>query len=256
MNSIDPLHPIARYFPYCALSARYKFDSGDGDQDTTDYIDDTIKAWYPRAKVSKYHSKLDFNYVVEMSDSIICVTRGTEGRQAWYDNFSPFPLYRNRAHNGFYEAAGKLYKMIHHHFYTDKHLIFTGQSRGGPITQALAMMTWSNLRKRSISITYSAPPIFTRSGKKEFNECGLFCYRVINPHDVVDNLGQPILKHVGKKIVLPRVKNVLNRIPIIGWLFGGHAYTSIFDGLIARAVEEHDFSEAQYLRERKGYCTI
>ena len=246
---------IAYFFPFCALAARYKDDSGDGDQDTTDFIDDTIGRWLPEAKVTKYKTKLDFALTVTSGTSAIVVIRGTEGI-AWLDNFSPFPISNASAHDGFYSSGVELYNAIKDDLKWYADVTIVGQSRGGALAPVVAEQLYNDRKVKAFVITYSGPPVYTRKGKRRFDAIGIDGYRVINPRDIVDNAARPILKHVLKKVTLPYAGNILQRIPIIGWLIGGHAYTSIFDGLIARAERTHNAAEIEYLRDRKGYCSI
>jgi hypothetical protein len=249
------IHPIIYLFPYCALSARYKEDSGDGDEHQFDYIDDVISQWDPEARVLKFKTKLDFAYLVANGTSALIVIRGTEGK-AWFDNFSPFPLREDDAHDGFYDGAEALYVAMKDEIKYFHDITITGQSRGGALAPALAEIIYKDTGVKSFVVTYSAPPVYTRKGKKRFEAIGIEGYRVINPRDIVDNAGRPLLKHVLETITLPFAGNVLNRFPVIGWLIGGHAYTSIFDGLYAWSSGRKNSHELQYLRESKGVCTI
>lgn len=249
------IRPISYYFPFCALAARYKDDSGDGDQDTTDFIDDAIAAWVPNATVRKYKTRLDLAFLVTVGDLAIVTIRGTEGA-AWLSNFDPFPFSDHDAHDGFYNSGIELWDRMRSDLLSLRTVVITGQSRGGALAPVVAELMFDELGVRPYVITYSAPPVYNKRGRKRFNATGIEGIRVVNPRDIVDNAGRPILKHVLNRVQLPYVSNFLNNIPFIGWLIGGHAYTSIFDGLIAYAIRSKAYEDVGYLRNKKGYCSI
>lgn len=239
------LHPMAFLWPFCALAAHYDEDSGDGDNNLSDFIDDTVQGWFPGATVHRFFdpSKLDFTYAVEHDGGLIVAFLGTEGKATgpgWRDDLSPGietkEFKEHGGHRGFIEAgelaAGQFVHLVAK--YIDNFMVVM-HSRGGA-RGVSALRSWN----RSIgafplkAFAFCSPAVFNHSSADEYDKSGLgaVTFRPTMKHDPVDLLGLPILKHVGTEIPLPHVHSEYIKSGIGGWLVGGHAYSSVFDALL------------------------
>ncbi len=261
---------VAYLWPFCALAARYKEDSGDGDNNFYDFIDDTISKWLPNATITKMPitKKLDFTYSVEYKSNLLIVCLGTEGsvlEQGWISNFSPQIETKNfnrlGGHVDFIEAGEDIAVYYQHLVRDYKHNFWiVGHSRGGArcITAAWYWARTFDIFPQKV-ISFCAPPVFTHKKADEYNKIGLgnVTIRPVMYNDVVDILGLPILKHVGVALKLPRVKSdIIERKKLLGKLFYGHAYSSVFDSLIKFCRERSLMAEAKWLVDTKWVSII
>lgn len=263
MNN-DNLFLPAYYLPFVALSARYKQDSGDGDGDFEDFIDDTIHSWLHQAHVTKFFDKkeLDFTYMVEYEGKLIISCLGTEGPgwgPGWLSNMSPgleTHNFRDGHHIGFWLSGRRVFDAFYEVIKLFRDIVIIGHSRGAARAVAMGEMIVTRFGIAPLVIGYSGPPLHTRTGATHYNTLGIHTIRVINARDIVDDLGKPIFVHPCRALRLPFVRNRLNSIPLIGWLFGGHAYSSIFDGMIEYCRRRKMNREIEYLESRRSVATI
>lgn len=241
---------IARLFPYVALSAFYKSDSGDGDSNTMDKIEDTIREWDNLSTVTRIYTSCDFTYVAERYDEVKIICLGTQGWDAWKENADVFPL-KNGVHNGFDEAGNELEKELRIFVKKRKRIIMAGHSRGGPRVIRSGELLFDRYGKRIPTIAYNSPDLYTRKGRRRWRRKKLPLTVVEFPRDIVDNTGLGVLVHVGKRVRMPFKRTFINSIPIIGWLIGGHAYSSDYESLIKYYSRRGKRDEVHYLEKRK-----
>lgn len=269
MNEQNIFNP-AFYFPFCALAARYKDDSLDGDKDLFDCIEDTIKTdWLPGAKIHRFWdpARLDFAYAVEdmKAHQLLIVPLGTEGgpfEAAWVDNLSPGLETRQfkelGGHVGFISSGQRLFS----HFFDliNKYagnLAFAGHSRGDPKAKAAARVAFRLTDEIPTVVGYCGPACFNASGADEYDKMmGGATITVDNAYDITDNSGIG-LKHVGIPLHLPRTSGgIVDSVPVLGKIVGGHAYTKVFDGLEKYCGDRRMNKEVEYLQSRRWVCKI
>jgi len=249
------MHPIAEEFPFIALIARYNQDSGDGDSSKEDFVEDCLNRWLDKPKINKFINPkyMDVTYTIETKDLIRIVNLGTEKKLGWKSNVSPFPIRKYGGHNGFFKGGIDTFEAIQDILNCNKSIRNTGHSRGGPRTSVISKLIYENLGTKPLTITYNAPPVFTRKTAKKYNNYNIPTLRIIKNNDLIDNIAEKIFfKHVGVLIKLPKTKGIIDNVPFIG----GHAYTSVFNGLIKYFTILNKAEEVNYLYEKKGICTI
>jgi hypothetical protein len=254
-------------FPFCALAARYKQDSQDGDKDPFDCIEDMILSeWMPGARITRYYdaSRLDFAYAVEdkKRENILIVKLGTEGTitgPGWVDDFSPgigtCEYHQLGGHVGFLSAGVRMY-----HFFSDlirpygDRVIFTGQSRGGPVSESAAMQHYRISGAVSKVVGYCGPPTWVPAAADAYDKClGGSTISIDLEHDLVDDIAWPIFRHVGNRIHLTYDRPAgEKRIPIED----GHRYSSILMGLRRYCSDRKMTAEVDYLDSKKWVCTV
>jgi hypothetical protein len=264
------IHNAAYFFPFCALAARYKDDSLDGDKDLTDCINDTVKTeWVPGAKIHYFYdpAHLDFSYAVEdeKHGHLLIVKLGTEGKiheAGWYSDFSPgletHAFRELGGHVDFISAGQRLYDHFYNLIYKYRTgLYFTGHSRGDPIVKAAARASWRLTGEIPTVVGYCGPACFTHAAADEYDKTlGSGTTTVDNANDITDNVGIG-LKHVGTALHLPRTDGgIVDSVPVLGKIVGGHAYTKVFDGLIKYCGDRKMSAEVDYLETRKWVCKI
>jgi hypothetical protein len=244
---------VAYFFPYVALAARHKEDSGDGDGDRFDYIDDLVEKWLPSAVVTKMpiSSKLDFSYSIEHEGKLLIANLGTEGglfEPGWVSDFSPQierpEYYELGGHVDFIKAGEHAAR-----FFADKidkyrdGFYIIGHSRNRTIPAARwALRELGAMPKRVIP--YCSPPVFIASAADEYDKSvlGSVTVRPVMYNDLVDSVGIPLLKHVGIELKLPKVRSeAIRKRGLIGRLVMGHAYSSVFDAL-------YDYCKARQMK--------
>ena len=257
-NVISGLDRVVRFFPYVALSAYKDDDSGDRDDDKCDMIEDTIHRWHPGGSVTRINTGSDFSYMLELEDEVLVVNLGTTGGwngRGWRGNRDAFPLRKTGIHHNFDRAGWELYGKIHDPLRRiGKQTAMIGHSRGCPRGIRASELIYNRCGMMIENFPYNGPPLYTRKGRKRFNKTGIPVHRVDTRRDIVDNAGFFILVHVGERTLLPFKRTWLNSIPILGWLVGGHAYSSVYESLMMRCIERKDNTGLHYLKERMTDC--
>lgn len=259
-------------WPYCALAARYKEDSGDNDNDPFDFIDDLIEKWLPGANITKLWEpkKLDFTYAIEHDGKLLTAFLGTEGKlfeAGWESDFSPQIERRKRfkelgGHVDFIQAgerAGDRFADLVRHYRGNT--LVVGHSRGGPRCMAAARWWYRNCGQviPERIIPFCSPPVFNADAADEYDKCGLgsVTIRPTMSNDPVDILGLPFLKHVGTELKLPKIETkAIKKHGLVGKLAYGHAYSSIFESLIYYCDKYELKTEAQWLRDTQWVATV
>ena len=261
---------VAYCWPYCALAARSKDDSGDGDDCGWDFIEDLIPKWIPEAVITRMPvtDKLDFTYAIEHEGRLLICFRGTDGsfkEPGWQSDFSPQieskKFYELGGHVDFIEAgelaAKYFYTLVEK--YRDK-TVLIGHSRGGPRCMAAGRWYYKNMGILPERIfPFCSPPIFNHKAASEYDACGLgaVTIRPVMYNDPIDLLGLPVLKHVGTELKLPRgLYSAIVKRGIIGRLFYGHAYSSVFAALIKYCKKTGLKKETKWLNDTKWVAKI
>lgn len=261
---------VAYCWPYCALAARHKDDSGDGDEHSWDFIEDLVPKWLPGAKITRMPitDKLDFTYTIEHEGKLLICFLGTEGgiRDAgWKSDFSPQietkAFKRLGGHVDFIEAGEKAANYFAElvKIYGRK-TTFIGHSRGGPRCMSAGRWIYRNIGILPERILpFCSPPVFNHSAADEYDKCGLgsITIRPVMYNDPVDILGLPFLKHVGMSLELPRGRfAAIVQRGIIGRLFYGHAYSSVFAALIKYCKKVGLKEEVKWLNNTKWIAKV
>jgi len=253
MIRYDLLDPPARLFPYVSLAAFHREDSGDGDVELCDKIEDTLRIWHPdMVRVKRIYTSCDFTYLLDLPSRIIIVNLGTSGRlKAWGENIRFWPLFNDGRHDGFNDAGHELcFSLMEYLFNNKKPVEFVSHSRGCARGIIAAEKFYDKTGVRIPCYSFNGPPAYTRRGKKRWKEKGLYNLNIFNKRDIVDNLGFFLLVHVGQKRNLPFARTWLNTIPIIGWFAGGHAYSSVYEALMMYYVNRGKWNEVSYIQNR------
>lgn len=269
MNRINIWDPVY-CFPYVALAARYNDDSGDGDGDPFDYIDDIILKWLPEAVITKMPvtKYLDFTYSIEHDGRLLINFLGTEGKitePGWESNFSAgieTPKFKKSGgHVDFIKtgetAARCFLKLVKK--YGNNYLL-AGHSRGG--ARCVAAARWLYKRTGAMPrhvIPYCSPPVFNHTAADEYDKSGLgvVTIRPVMYHDAVDALGLPFLKHVGAELKLPKLNtSAIKKRGIIGKLGYGHAYSSIFECLEYYCKKREMYPEMKWIKDTSWVAKI
>jgi hypothetical protein len=267
MNKLNLFEP-AYFFPYVALAARYKEDSGDNDGDPWDFIDDLVEKWLPGALVTKMPvtDKLDFSYSIEHENKLCIVNLGTEGglfEPGWVSDFSP-QIERQEFHDlgghvDFIKAGVHVGK-----FFADKidkyqdNFYIVGHSRNRTIPAARWALRELGAMPRRI-IPYCTPPVFVPSAADEYDKSGLgaVTIRPVMYNDPVDSIGIPLLKHVGIELKLPKVRSdAIRKRGLIGRMVMGHAYSSVFDALYAYCKARKMGAEMKWIDDTRWVAKI
>lgn len=248
------LHPLARLFPYVSLAAFHRDDSGDGDKDLCDKIEDTLRVWHPDyVRVKRLYTSCDFSYMLELPDRIIVSNLGTEGTlKAWGENVRFWPLFNDGRHDGFNDAGDELcdslFEIVMN---TKKPIEFIQHSRGCARGIIAAEKLFYKTGTRIPCYSFNGPPAYTRRGRRRWKKTGLYNMNVRNSRDIVDNLGFFLLVHVGEKMKLPFARTKINSIPVIGWVVGGHAYSSDYVALMKHYELQGMWDEWHYLNTHR-----
>lgn len=269
MNSIN-MWDVAYCWPYVALASRYKEDSGDGDKDFQDFIDDLIPKWLPGAKVHRifFTNTSDFTYAIEHKGHLLVAFLGTEGKltdEGWRSNFSAQietnDFFNRGGHVDFIKngecIAITLYSLVNKY---QSNFYAVGHSRGGARCIAACRHWYRLLGAIPIRIiAYCSPPVFIESSADEYNKCGLgaVTIRPTMSHDPIDALGLPILRHVGVELKLPDIDTVaIKQHGIVGKLLYGHAHSSVFECLQKYCIDSNMKNEWKWLEDTKWVATI
>lgn len=269
MNKLN-LWDVAYCWPYCALAARYKEDSGDGDGNRYDYIDDLVEKWLPGAVITKMPitDKLDFTYAIEHEGKLLLVFLGTEGnlfQPGWISNFSAGletdQFKKLGGHVDFIrsgEVAARFFIDLVNDYYDDFRVV--AHSRGG--ARGLAAVRWWYRHTGAMPqhvVPFCSPPVFNHAAADEYDKSGLgaITIRPVMYHDAVDALGLPFLKHVGTELKLPHIDTAaIRQHGIIGKLGYGHAYSSIFECLVRYCDERHFQPEVKWLKDTEWVSKV
>jgi hypothetical protein len=246
------INPPARLFPYVALAAFHMIDSGDGDADLYDKIEDTLHTWHPDlVRVKRLYTSCDFSYMLELPNEVIVANLGTEGTlKAWGENVRFWPLFNDGRHDGFNDAGDELCDTLFSEVMCSrKPISFVDHSRGCPRGIIAAEKLYDKTGVKIPNYAFNGPPAYTRRGRGRWNKKGLYVLNIRNSRDIVDNLGFFLLVHVGKKIKLPFARTWVNSIPLIGWAVGGHAYSSDYEALVMYYADRGMWDEVHYLKE-------
>jgi hypothetical protein len=270
MNELN-LHPMAYYFPYCALAANYKKDSGDEDKDFSDFVRDCLAGWNPGCEVHEFFDEryLDYSFAIEDESvgELLIVALGTEGKATgpgWVSDLSPGletgAFKELRGHVDFIRAGMRIFD--HCSDLIDRYssrTTLTGHSRGSARIKGAARQMFRDTGEIPRVWSYCSPPVFNHDGAKEYDACGLggATTEVVSPHDLVDNIGLPILHHVGTSVILPDAHaKITESVPVIGHLVLGHAYSAVFACLKKYFSDRGMEKEVEYLQEKEWVCTI
>ncbi|MBT8490156.1 MAG: DUF2974 domain-containing protein [Deltaproteobacteria bacterium] len=269
MNKLK-MFDVAYVWPYCALAARYDEDSGDGDNEFSDFIDDLVEKWLPGSTVHKYFEKekIDFTYAIEHGGKLLICFLGTEGAfsgPGWKSDFSPqieSPEYRELGgHVDFIragiDAAYYFYDLVRE--YGGNYMV-AGHSRGGPRCMSAAR-EWYRLTSTLPGriVPFCSPPVFNAAAATEYDNCGLgsVTIRPTMSYDPVDLLGWPILRHVGTELKLPRIKTkAIRRRGLLGKIVFGHAYSSVFECLKRYCQNRAMTREIKWLKDTEWVAEI
>jgi hypothetical protein len=274
MNDTNLFEP-AYYLPFVSLAARREQDSGDGDADKFDFIDDTIAKWLPGTKVHKFFDprKLDFTYAVEdeKQGKLFLGFLGTEGSllgPGWKSDLSPqvetHSFHDKGGHVDIINAGELVFDYYEDLLYRYRfNTVFATHSRGvrGLATGRKMQRVFGEGPRRMIA--YCPPKIFNAAGADELDKCGLSApiITVISPHDLVDNIGTG--RHVGQILRLPDAHAAITEhapTPVfkhlLGQLLAGHAYSSVFACMELFCEQRRYDAEVSYLHEREWVCTI
>jgi hypothetical protein len=269
MNEQQLFDPVY-FWPFVALAARYKQDSGDKDVDTFDMIEDTIGMWLPGTKVHRFFNpdKLDFTYAVEdnVQNQLLIVGLGTEGGlfdPGWIGDLSPQierdEYWQRGGHVDFIKAGERVFDAFGDLIFKySNNVVIAGHSRGVRVfaTARKILRETGSIPRRVIG--YCVPGIFNHKGAHEYNSSGLggATIEVVNPHDLVDNLGWPLLQHVGSRIKLPDANAPITNKPVVGPLVMGHAYSAVHWNFKLYCEQSRLDRELEYLHKTEWVCTI
>jgi hypothetical protein len=237
----------------------------DGDKDLFDCIEDTILTeWVPGAKIRRFYDPehLDFSYAVEDTKHghLLIADLGTEGtalEAGWRDDFSPGietkEFHELGGHVGFISAGQRVYSAFYDLILKyQKSITIIGHSRGDPKSKAAARAAYRLTGEIPTVIGYCGPPTFTPTAADEYDKIMAGAtITVSNQHDITDNIGLPILKHVGIPFRLTYERGQ-NPLPFVD----GHKYSSVFKGLISYCSDRKMSAEVDYLESRKWVATI
>ena len=267
-NMFDP----AYLFPYAAIAARFKQDSGDGDANKDDFIQDIVKKWLPGSAIHLFYdeSKLDFTYAIEHDGKLLIACLGTQGGlldEGWKSDFSiqveTESFLQLGGHVDFIHAGEKTAEYFMQMVADTKYrynFYIIGHSRGGPRAIAAARHFYRKLNAIPIRcITYCAPPVFHHSAADEYDKCGLgsVTIRVTMHHDPIDVAFIPVLKHVGIELKMPDIETTAEKHHgIIGKFFYGHAYSSVFECLQKYCHGRDMKKEWEWLENTKWIATV
>lgn len=266
----DKLWIVAYAFPFVALAARFEQDSGDGDKDLQDFIDDRVQTWLPGAVVTKDfdRSKLDFVYCVEHGGEAMMVYLGTNGPlngPGWKGDLSPGvetdDFGRLGGHVDFIttgEETARDFKNIICKY--DQRFTVIAHSRG---SRCLASVRWW-LQNCGVSpahvIPFCGPPVWNHAAAEWYDASGLgaVTIRPVMHHDLVDAAGVPfMMKHVGTELKLPHIHTkAIKEHGLVGLLGWGHAYSSIYECLIKYCADHAMPREVAWLKKTAEIATV
>lgn len=277
MNKLNLLD-VAYCWPYCALAARYDEDSGDGDKNLNDFIEDVVcgdektgrKGWLPGAIVTRLWEpeRLDFTYAIEHEGKLLIAFLGTEGKiteRGWISDLSPQYETKNFKREGGHvdfiqagERAGKYFIDLVEKYIDGFYAV--GHSRGGPRLMSAVKYWHDQLGAFPIrAIPFCSPPVWNHDAATAYDACGLgaLTIRPTMSHDPIDLLGLPVLKHVGVELKLPDIiTTAMKKRPVIGPMFYGHAYSSVFECLIKYCEDHFMKPEVKWLNDTKWVAEV
>jgi hypothetical protein len=221
---IDGIDPIAKLYPPCALTSKWE----EGEQ-----IENLLPSAFPGCTVSRIETEHDRALYIETDNEQVIIISGTKDNKAMGRNvFGSLPINNNGFHESYLQDGGKLYDAVKGHM-GYKPLYIAGKSRGGAVAVTVGKLAIEHGPVApEIVATYCSPPPVNRRGSRYLNSIGLHVINVINPGDVVDNLGWPLLRHYGEVVTLPKTGH-FHKIPVLRRLFG-HAYSSVFRALLVK----------------------
>jgi len=257
------MHDIIKYWPFVSLAANFKKDRDLKNNDPSDYIKTVLREWLPEySHFEQFHlGKLDYSYVVETEDFILLVHLGTQGGlfgPGWMSNIFGYFYTSHGMQGEYYKAGKKTYDAMEYWIAKaqkfNKTVVQVCHSRGTGRGKALAKLAVDHEYPKPLTLCYCPMPAHTKKGTKQYREAGLgeCTYSVIMNGDWVDNAGMFRFHHVGMKIKLPDVEWLVQDLPT-----GGHAYSSVTQGLKKWIEDKKYYDEAlRYLESKSFVDTI
>lgn len=244
-----------RYAELCTHDLR---DSGDGDDDLTDFISDHIEVNTPGSLFSQTRNQISYMYSVDEPERIVISFRGTRGKPAWLNNFKMWPPVDGYMHRGFYDLMQAFAPAIEKLFVpTDrrmKSVYLTGHSLGGITAQYCAKYLYEEMRIVVTCVNFGAPVGGYDKWRQVMDSYPIDNTRVVNGWDAVTELGNDtIAAHAGK---LLRLKQPFWRRLFRITQVQDHFYSRYTDALIRYSTKLHDAEAVEALKIVRKRCTI
>ena len=232
---IDGINPIAKLYPPCALTSRW--EQGDS-------VENLLPSAFPKCSISRIATEHDRGLHIETDNEQIVIIAGTKDGGAMRRNvLGSLPISNNGFHESYLIDGGKFYDAVKPHM-GYKPLYIAGKSRGGAVAVTVGKLAVEHGPVApEVVVPYCLPRPVNRKGSRYLESIGLHVINVINPGDIVDNLGWPLLRHYGQIVTLPK-EGHFHKIPVLRRLFG-HAYSSVFRALLVKY--QNQKAEFEYL---------
>ena len=196
-------YTVAEMWKLAELCRYNKHDSGDGDDDLTDYISDHVEARYPDSTFIEMHNVIEYMYILDKPDKLVFTFRGTDGMKAWLNNFKIIPNQLG-AHSGFYDLfsyfALEIARYIKNNYDGKKPVYCIGVSLGGAMSQFAYWYLQTRFNITSTCINFGSPVCGNAEFAAEINKCSGLNLRVVNNWDLVTRLDFGIGKHAGSEM--------------------------------------------------------
>lgn len=248
---------IADMWRFAELCSHDDQDYGDNDDDKFDFIKDTLTNKYSDVIVTIMQNSLDYAYIAEFEDRVIICFRGTDGADAWYNNFNFYPLIDNYIHKGFYDSFEVYKNSIRDYLKNcqDKKIYVTGHSRGGILSQFCSLYLIKELKYTDVTcVNFGAPVGGTQKFADELNKYVINNFRVVNGYDIVTRVFDDTLgRHGGKLVWMKEPKWHL--FFFIRKLYD-HAYSQYTDSIIKYSKNINDIEAVDELKIVKKRVNI
>ena len=180
-------------------------------------IESTIESWgYKQVEFINVKKGNDIDtqgFIMENSDDIVVVFRGSNSGADWFANFQasqdPGPLSNTGAHEGFQDALFPAVIALTKHLYerraSQKSIWITGHSLGGALASLYAGMLLENNIDIYGLYTFASPRPGSHDFATQLNArfANQPHFRVVNSGDIVPHLPpEPFFSHPGKRIIL------------------------------------------------------
>lgn len=249
---------IAEMWYYSEVCAHNKEDSGDGDNDIKDYIKDKIEIEIKPDLFIQMENNIEYCYIVETSEKIIIVFRGTDGKKAWLNNGRMLPPYvRGYMHKGFYELIHMFLPSIIHFLKNigDKKPVYiTGHSLGGIMCQYCAFFLYERLGIKSTCVSFGSPVGGLKKWATMIDSYPIKNIRVVNGWDLVTELLDDTIGGHGGELI--RLKQPFYRRFIKSLQLFDHAYSRYTDSLIRYCSDLNDKEAVELMKKTRKECTI
>lgn len=253
---------IADMWRYAELCSHNKEDFGDDDGDNFDFIKDTIKVQSPRSLFLQMENSIEYCYIVDEPHRVLIVFRGTDGINAWRNNFNILPLVDGYMHQGFYdliqyfgpEIKKCLVAIYGKELKQTKPLFITGHSLGGIMSQYCAKYLFERIGLVSTCVNFGSPVGGIKRWAEEMNNISVKNIRVVNGWDLVTELmDDSIGGHAGELLRLHQPK--WHKFFVWRKLLD-HSYKNYTKALIKYSKSLGDSEAVKELEKVKRRCNI